>query len=97
MAKWYARWAAYIHVLHQESRSSNMELQNIHNYIPVTMHGVGGKYSVVNGLYIPVYNNQTMDISYKKADNSNITIQYCSKRKSWKVYDETRTKEEERY
>jgi hypothetical protein len=64
---------------------------NVHivkQYAPIILRGVNGKFSNINGLYIPVYSNTTMDIVYKKSDDSHITIQYCDKIRSWKLFDE---------
>lgn len=94
IAKMYVLLLTTLETVKMENRQNSqntqniIEMQNIKYYIPITMYGVNGKYSIMNGLYLPVYNNQIMDILYKKADNSQVTIQYCNKRSSWKVYDE---------
>jgi hypothetical protein len=73
----------------QEREVLELSFQTLPKYFPIWLLGIHGTFSVLlNGYYIPVYNNYTNEIVYKKEDNSKMTIQYCDKLCSWKAFDQ---------
>jgi len=73
----------------QEKGQTEISFQTFPKYLPIWLFGIDGTFSILlNGHYIPVYNNYTDEIVYKKEDNSQMTIQYCDKLNSWKVFDQ---------
>lgn len=58
----------------------------IDDYVPIYIIGTRGEYAdIVNGQYIPIINQLTHTIYYKKSNNSNIRIEYHSYCHSWKI------------
>lgn len=62
------------------------EYHRIHDYVPVVILGAYGEYGdIINGQYIPLVNQITNSIYYKKANNSNVQIDYQSYCHTWKI------------
>lgn len=52
----------------------------------ITIERSTGKYAnLINGEYLPTVSTLDNDLIYKKSNNSDIQIQYCAFRRSWKL------------